>query len=84
MKHLLLVFTILLTTVLAFAGKNDADKWRVMVKKLDVYETASPDSRVIGSYNKFDCPDVKGPRNEKMIGVKYNNTTGYVFEDAGL
>lgn len=84
MKRLLLVFSVILTTAVAFAGKKDAGKWRVMVPKLEVFESASPDSRVIGSYGKFDCPDVKGPRVHKMIGVNYGNTLGYVFEDGIL
>jgi hypothetical protein len=84
MNRFLLFLIALLTAVIAFAARNDADKWRVMVQKLDVFETSSPDSRVIGNYTKFDCPEVTGPRVYKMIGVSYDHATGYVFEDGML
>ncbi len=44
MKRVLIAFTALLTAVIAFAARDDADKWRVMVQKLDVFEAPSPDS----------------------------------------
>jgi hypothetical protein len=84
MNRFLLILISLLTAMITFAARDDADKWRVMVQKLDVFESSSPDSHIIGSYKKYDCPEVIGPRVHKMVGVSYDNATGYVFEDGML
>lgn len=68
----------------AFCGRNDVDKWRVMVHDLEVFASPSPDSEIIGHYKRFDCPEISGVRSEKMISVNYNGQTGYVFEDGLL